>query len=86
LNTALKGSGFPARIHDIILTDDLRDSNLISGMSSPLTSLSSLDDADERLLPEFPDSSCEREDLKAAQASPFPVVDDPCTHVKTVIV
>ncbi|RDB21491.1 Uncharacterized protein C2F7.07c [Hypsizygus marmoreus] len=43
-----------------------KDPHLASGMSSPLTSLSSLDDLDEPSLPEF-SLSHEMDDLKAAQ-------------------
>lgn len=48
-----------------------RELNLGSGMSSPLTSLSSLDDLDERQLPGLSSRLPDPEDLKAAQVNTF---------------
>ncbi|KAF8078188.1 hypothetical protein FPV67DRAFT_1686608 [Lyophyllum atratum] len=44
-----------------------KDSNIGSGMSSPLTSLSSLDDLDDHTISELPPSIHEPDDLKVAQ-------------------
>ncbi|KAF5386595.1 hypothetical protein D9615_001726 [Tricholomella constricta] len=44
-----------------------KDSNFASGMSSPLTSLSSLDDLDDQTIPELPLPRHDPEDLKVAQ-------------------